>query len=74
MSTAMTSHDRPISARDDCRVLSFAEWCAINNLSLWTGRRLLKAGRGPKILQLSERRIGVTVRANREWQQARERG
>jgi hypothetical protein len=73
MSTALTSHDRPISARDDCRVLSFDEWCAINNLSVWTARRLIKAGKGPKILQLSPRRIGVTVRANREWQQARER-
>jgi predicted site-specific integrase-resolvase len=54
-------------------VLSFDEWCAINNLSVWTARRLIKAGKGPKILQLSPRRIGVTVRANREWQQARER-
>jgi hypothetical protein len=35
---------------------------------------LIKAGQGPKILQLSPRRIGITVRANREWQQARERG
>jgi hypothetical protein len=73
MSTAPTSPDRPVSARDDCRVLSFAEWCTINNLSVWTGRRIVKAGQGPKILQLSRRRIGVTVRANREWQKARER-
>jgi hypothetical protein len=74
MSTsAALSHERPISTRDDCRVLSFAEWCEINNLSVWTARRIIKSGQGPKVLQLSDRRVGITVRANREWQQSRER-
>jgi hypothetical protein len=36
-------------------------------------RQLIQAGKGPKILQLSPRQIGITVAANREWQQARER-
>jgi hypothetical protein len=59
--------------RDDRRVMSFAEWCDLNNISVWTGRRLIKAGLGPKILQLSPRRIGISVAANRAWQAARER-
>jgi hypothetical protein len=59
--------------RDENRVLTFSQWCELNALSTWTGRRLLRAGRGPKILQLSDRRIGVTLRANAEWQRARER-
>jgi hypothetical protein len=59
--------------RDDRRVMSFAEWCDLNDISVWTGRRLVKAGLGPKILQLSPRRIGVRVADNRAWQQSRER-
>jgi predicted DNA-binding transcriptional regulator AlpA len=65
-----SEHDR---ALDDQRVMTIDQWCEVNGLSRWTGQRLIKSGQGPKILQLSPRRIGVTVRANREWQQARER-
>jgi predicted DNA-binding transcriptional regulator AlpA len=61
------------SERDDRRVLSFGEWCQLNAISVWTGRRIIKAGQGPRVLQLSDRRIGITIAANREWQQARER-
>jgi hypothetical protein len=60
-------------ALDDQRVMTLAQWCEVNGFSWWTGQRLIKAGKGPKILQLSPRRIGITVAANREWQQARER-
>jgi hypothetical protein len=60
-------------ALDDQRVMTLRQWSEVNGFSIFTGRRLIKAGQGPKILQLSPRRIGVTVRANREWQQARER-
>jgi hypothetical protein len=38
-----------------------------------TGKRLIKAGKGPKITQISDRRIGITVANNRRWQQSRER-
>jgi hypothetical protein len=57
----------------DQRVMTLRQWCEVNGFSWWTGQRLIKAGKGPKILQLSPRRIGVTVAANREWQRARER-
>jgi hypothetical protein len=53
--------------------MTLRQWCEVNGFSWWTGQRLIKAGKGPKILQLSPRRIGITIRANREWQQARER-
>jgi hypothetical protein len=56
---------------DDDRVMSFALWCEINSLSQATGRRLRKAGKGPIFTQLSDRRVGVTVRNNRIWQAAR---
>jgi hypothetical protein len=61
--------DRP----DDNRVLTLAQWCALNWISLATGRRLINAGTGPVITQLSPRRIGVTVRDNRPWQASRAR-
>jgi hypothetical protein len=53
------------------RVLSFADWCRLNGISPATGRRILKSGRGPVITRLSDRRIGINVAANAEWQAAR---
>jgi hypothetical protein len=55
------------------RVLTFAEWCRLNGFSLATGHRILKAGTGPVIIQLSDRRIGITVGANADWQASRVR-
>ena len=56
------------------RVMNFRQWCELNNISTITGWRIMKRGDGPKTLQLSERRIGITERANAEWQAARVRG
>jgi hypothetical protein len=58
---------------DDNRVLSFRQWCILNGISARTGRRILASGAGPVVTQLSARRIGITIRANREWQESRER-
>jgi hypothetical protein len=61
----------PPSLNDD-QVLTFAEWCALNGVSPRTGRRIFESPDGPRRVRLSPRRFGVTVRANREWQRARE--
>jgi len=53
------------------RVLSFADWCALNAISLATGRRILASGQGPIVTRLSARRIGITVGNNARWQQSR---
>jgi len=53
------------------RVLTFGEWCALNRISPATGRRLLKSGKGPQVIRLSDRRIGISVGANSAWQAAR---
>jgi predicted DNA-binding transcriptional regulator AlpA len=58
-------------ARDDDRVLTFQQWCNTNGFSESTGLRLRKAGEGPRFIQLSDRRIGVTNRDNRAWQESR---
>jgi hypothetical protein len=60
-------------ALDDDRVMSFREWCELNDISVSTGRRQCKKGEGPKLTQISDRRWGVTVRDNREWQESRKR-
>jgi hypothetical protein len=65
--------DAPLSMLNDAQVLTFLEWCALNRISARTGRRILNSGRGPTVVQLSTKRIGVTVGANRLWQQSRER-
>jgi hypothetical protein len=56
---------------EDDRVMSFDEWCKLNRFSRSTGQRIVAAGNGPKFLQLSERRKGVTVAENRRWQASR---
>jgi hypothetical protein len=53
------------------RVMTFREWCELNSISSWTGRRLLQRGDGPKLTHLSDNRIGVREDHNAEWQDRR---
>jgi predicted DNA-binding transcriptional regulator AlpA len=55
------------------RVLTFRMWCAVNEFSLATGRRIMKRGEGPRVLQLSPRRIGIRESDNAAWQASRAR-
>ena len=58
---------------DDDAVLTFKEWCALNGHSERQGRRILTSGNGPTVTQLSDRRIGISRRNNRDWQEKRAR-
>lgn len=60
----------PMGVEDD-RVMSFDDWCKLNDFSRSTGQRIVAAGTGPIFIQLSERRKGVTVGENRRWQKSR---
>jgi hypothetical protein len=60
-------------ARDDDYVLTFPEWCSLNRIGTRSGRRILSGPDGPVVTQLSTHRIGITRRANREWQTSRAR-
>lgn len=62
------SLDAPLSESHPDQVLTFPEWCRLNRISERTGRRILAGGTGPKVTRLSERRIGITIGANRRWQ------
>ena len=73
MARRVLALDAPLTSLADDQVLSFVEWCRLNRISERTGRRILAGPGGPQIVQLSPRRVGVTVRANRTWQRACER-
>jgi hypothetical protein len=64
---------QPLSLLLDSQVLTFREWCRLNRISGRTGRRVLASGTGPTVVRLSPRRVGITVGANKRWQQSRER-
>jgi hypothetical protein len=68
-------HDTPAlpATLHDDQVLTFRQWCGLNNFSPRTGRRVLAGGTGPIVTQLSARRVGIKVANNRRWQQSRER-
>jgi hypothetical protein len=56
---------------DDDRVMSFDDWCNLNGFSRSTGQRIVAGGKGPRFIQLSEKRKGVTIGENRRWQESR---
>ena len=55
------------------RVLSFPQWAKLAGLSERTGRDIIERGDGPKVVQLSQNRIGIRVCDHREWLAARTR-
>lgn len=52
-------------------VLPFKIACATANLSTSTMRRLIQAGHGPRLIKLSERRIGIRCCGLEDWLAAR---
>ena len=71
MHQSMTTGDvRPQSNN----VLPLATACKIADLSRSTMYRLINAGRGPRVLKLSERRVGVRRDDLDAWLAGRERG
>ena len=56
---------------DELKVLTLPQWAALNSLSVPTAKRVIAEGRGPKLVQLSKRRLGVRVIDNARWQEER---
>jgi hypothetical protein len=65
--------EQPLALANPHQVLTFFEWCQLNRISARTGRRILDSGTGPPVVQLAEKRIGITVGANAAWQASRSR-
>ena len=61
----------PTSARTITALCASKRGATSKGISVPTGRRLVRSGKGPRIVQLSERTIGVTVKDDREWTEAR---
>jgi predicted DNA-binding transcriptional regulator AlpA len=53
------------------QVMSLAEWAKLNGFHISTAKRLIAAGDGPRIIQLSEHRVGVRHIDNQKWQEQR---
>jgi hypothetical protein len=51
--TPVTEH----LSHEDQRVLTLKQWAALNGFSFMTAKRLIAAGQGPQIIQLSPRRV-----------------
>jgi hypothetical protein len=59
--------------QNDLKVMTFREWCDLNAISVATGKRLIESGNGPKVIQLSVKRIGIRACDNAAWQESRAR-
>jgi len=56
---------------DELKVLTIKQWAELNSLSFQTAKNMISAGDGPRIVQLTKRRIGIRVIDNRIWQEER---
>jgi hypothetical protein len=61
-------------AQNPNQVLTFRQWCLLAGFSVDTGRRVIKAGKGPIITQLSKRKLGVSLANHVKWEASRARG
>jgi len=48
-------------------VMRFDVWCKLAGISLSTGKRRVKAGKGPRITWMAPHRKGVRVSHHHEW-------
>jgi len=56
---------------DDQKILTVKQWAELNAISLWSAKKLIREGNGPRVVQLGERRIGIRVIDNARWQERR---
>jgi predicted DNA-binding transcriptional regulator AlpA len=57
----------------DMRVMTVKEFAQFTSLSLGSVKRLQRLGQGPKLIQLSSKRVGVRVCDAIAWQEERVR-
>jgi predicted DNA-binding transcriptional regulator AlpA len=55
------------------KVMTVSQWAEEAAISVRTAYELLKAGQGPRVVDLSENRIGIRVCDHRAWLAARTR-
>jgi predicted DNA-binding transcriptional regulator AlpA len=62
------------SERRPSRVLTLKQFADLNSLGLRTVKRLIAEGKGPKVLQITDRRVGIREDDAAAWQASRVRG
>jgi hypothetical protein len=55
----------------DHQILTFAQWTAMTSLSVRAGRDILKSGKGPPVVQLTSKRIGIRFGDAKRWLEER---
>jgi len=64
----------PDALRDhNSRVLTLNQWAEIAGISVRTAKRLFALGDGPRRVQLSAGRVGITVKDHMAWLETRTR-
>ena len=53
------------------RIEEICEWCRLASIGESTGRKIKAAGKGPRFVRLTEKKLGVTLREHRRWMKAR---
>jgi hypothetical protein len=56
---------------NDSQILTFRQWVAMASLSVRCGRNILKSGKGPPVVQLTSRRIGIRFGDAKRWLEER---
>lgn len=57
--------------RPRTQIMTFREWCERNSFGSTTGWRIMKSGQGPKVTQISARRIGIREDHHAAWLKTR---
>jgi predicted DNA-binding transcriptional regulator AlpA len=66
----MASREQHLT-QDDLKVLTLKEWARLTGLSFQTAKRLIASGDGPRIIQLSTKRMGVRMIDAARWSEQR---
>lgn len=61
------SQQQRVSELDPYQVLPFKKWIELAGVSRSTGWKILHSGDGPKMIRISERRVGVRVLDHIKW-------
>jgi hypothetical protein len=61
----------PMVGDDGDVILTFQEWCDMAGLPESTARELRARGQGPRCVNLTGKKLGVTLAEHRRWTKAR---
>jgi hypothetical protein len=68
---SINSHRDHHLTADDLKVLTLREWAAMNGISFIAAKRLIASGEGPRVIQISAKRIGIRMIDAARWSESR---